>query len=130
MSPIAPRDVTRPSSRNWIEVDQLAALVERAALFVAHLPAEPRQAEQLVDVREIEQRHPAQAIGQLHRRQRLLPQLLAPIGLDAVGGQRPRRRFEDVLVADIAMREHVLEVVGQRPHAAFLDHRIAAEAID
>ena len=60
---------------------QLAAFVERAALLVAHLPAEPRQAEQLIDVREIEQRHPAQAIGELDRRQRLLPELLAPIGL-------------------------------------------------
>ena len=74
-------------------------------------------------MREIEQRHPAQAIGELDRRQRLLPQLLAALGLDAVGGERPRRRLEHMLVAHVAMREHVLEVVGERPQAAFLDQQ-------
>ena len=77
--PSGPATVTRPSSRNCIERDRRAAFVERAARFVAHLPPEPRQPEQLVDVREVEQRHPPQAIGELDRRQRLLPQLLAAL---------------------------------------------------
>ena len=43
--------------------------------------------------------------------------------LHPVGGQRPRRRFEHVLIAHVAMREHVLEIVGQRPQAFLLDQQ-------
>ena len=100
---------------------QLAALVDRASLLVTHLAAEARQPEQLVDVREIEERDLAQAIGELDRRQRLLPELLAALDLDAIGGQCPRRRFEHVLIAHVAMREDVLQIVGERPHPAFFD---------
>ena len=44
-----------------------------------------------------------------------------PFGRHALRGQRPRRRFEDVPVARIAMRERVLEIVGERPHLPLLD---------
>ena len=83
------------------------------------LPAQSREAEQFVHVREVEHRQPAQAVGQLHRRQRLLPEGGALVRRHPVRGQRPRRRLVHMLVLGVAMGEHVLQVVGQRPHATF-----------
>ena len=54
-------------------VNRRAAFIQRAARLVTNLPAQPRQPEQLVDVREIKQRDVAEAIGELHCRQRFLP---------------------------------------------------------
>ena len=50
-----------------------ARLVDRAAVLVAHLPARPRDEEQLVDRGEPEERQAAQPIGELDGRQRLEP---------------------------------------------------------
>jgi len=98
-------------------------VADEAVFFVAHLPAETGQPEQLVDMREIEERDFPQPVGELDRRQRLLPELSAPLRLDAVGGERPRRGLEHVLIADVAMRQHVLQIVGERPQPAFLDEQ-------
>ena len=70
---------------------------------------------------EVEELDAAQPIGELDRRQRLEPQRAPPLGRHPACRQRPRRRLEHVPVARIAMRERVLEVVGERPHLPLLD---------
>ena len=99
-----------------------ARLVDRAPRLVPHLPAGAGDAEELVDGRDLEQRQPRQPIGQLHRRQRLEPALLALLGAETPAGQRPRGRLEHVPVLRVAMLERVLEVVGEAgPQAALFD---------
>ena len=58
----------------------------------------------------------AQAAGELGGRQRLEPQLAPPFGRHPLLRERPRRGLEHVPVPHVAMREHVLDVVGERPH--------------
>ena len=76
-----------------------AGLVERVAGVEAHLPAGPRDAEQLVGRDRGEERDRAQPAGDLDAGQRLEPQRAPPIRLEPQPGQRPRRRLEDVPVA-------------------------------
>ena len=105
--------VTSPSSRNCSSDGAAARLVDRASRLVPHLTSGAGDAEQLVDRRDLEQRQPREPIGELHRRQRLEPALLALLGAEALAGQRPRRRLEDVPVLRVAMLQRVLEVVGR-----------------
>ena len=71
-------------------------------------------AEQLAHGDGREERRRAQAIRQFGGRQRFEPQLAPPFGGHAVLGQRPRRGFEHVPIADVAMREHGYNVGGEQ----------------
>ncbi len=92
-----------------------AFLLEHAAGLVTDLPRRARDPEQLVDRHRREERQAPQAARQLGGRQRLEPQLAPALGRHAPLGQRPRRRLEHVPVVHVAVREHVLDVVGQVP---------------
>ncbi len=81
---------------------------------MAHLASGAHDAEQLVDRDRLEDADLAQPRHHFHRGQRLEPDLRAAFLLDAEAGQRPRRRLEDVPVVHVAVREHVLDVIGQR----------------
>ena len=43
-----------------------------------------------------------------------MPERPAPIGREPQSGEHPRRRLEDVPVLDVAVREHVVQVVAER----------------
>ena len=65
-----------------------------------------------------EERQRAQLRGEHRRRQWLEPQLAPAVRRHALLGERPGRGLEDVPVADVAVREHVLDVGAPAPTAA------------
>ena len=70
---------------------------------------------------EGKERDVAKAAGELDRGQRFEPERAAAFRRHALRRQRPRGRFEDIPVVRIAVRQRVLEVVGERPHLPLLD---------
>ena len=109
-------------------VEQELQRLRRTALFVEHAPrlvadlaAEAGDPEELVDRHEVEDLHPPQTIGELDRRERFEPQRAPALGRQPLRRQRPGRRLEDRPVARVPVRQHVLEVVGQRPELPPLD---------
>ena len=88
---------------------------QRGAAFVAGLVPGAGDTEQLVDADRGEEREAAHPVDQRGGRQRFMPALAAPLGGQRVRRKRPRRRLEDVPIRDVSVREHMLDVVAERP---------------
>ena len=114
-------DGDAPVEHEMQRLDHLTFLGQRASHFVAHLATEAGDAEELVDRHEIEEPDAAEAIGQLHRGERLLPQYAAPLRRHPLRGQRPGCGLEHPPVLGRPVLQHVLEIAGQRPQLAGLD---------
>jgi hypothetical protein len=90
-------------------------LQQNSAGLVPDLACRASHAEQFVDGDRGEERQVPQAACQLRSGQRLEPELAPALRRHPVLGERPRRRFEHIPVADVAVGQHVLDVVGEVP---------------